>query len=66
MRSQPAVAGGGVGRPNFEDPGNYEPKPPESLQLEAVWGIYMQGAHSLYIAIQYSRLALALQLQLLH
>ena len=32
-RRWPAVAAGGVGRPNFEDPGNYEPKPPEPLQI---------------------------------
>ena len=32
------AAGGGVGQPNLEDPGNYESNPPEPLQLKAAWG----------------------------
>ena len=32
------MAAGGVGRPNLEDPGNLEPKPPEPLQINLFLG----------------------------
>ena len=31
--NRPPVTAGGVGRPNCEDPGNIESKPPEPLQI---------------------------------